>query len=61
VVVRKVIPGEPPSLVNPPAGCRFHPRCPAFMPGVCDVREPQMYEVNGGVRSACFLYGGAQT
>ncbi len=61
LVVRKVIPGEPPSLVNPPAGCRFHPRCPAFMPGVCDVREPQMYKVNGGVRAACFLHGGAQT
>ncbi len=60
LVVRKVIPGEPPSLLSPPAGCRFHPRCPAFMPGVCDVREPQMYKVNSGVMAACFLYGGMQ-
>ena len=57
---RKVILGEPPSLLDPPKGCRFHPRCPAFMPGVCDTREPEMYPVDSKVRVACFLYGGEQ-
>jgi peptide/nickel transport system ATP-binding protein len=33
------IPGQPPSLLNPPAGCRFHPRCAYAMP-VCREREP---------------------
>src|SRR5690606_20909245 len=33
---RDVPPGEPPRLVNPPAGCRFHPRCPKVIEGLCD-------------------------
>ena len=32
--------GEPPSLINPPSGCRFHPRCPHAMP-VCRERVPR--------------------
>jgi peptide/nickel transport system ATP-binding protein len=37
----RVVPGgEPPSLVHPPAGCRFHPRCSEMIPGLCDVTEP---------------------
>jgi peptide/nickel transport system ATP-binding protein len=35
------IPGSPPSLLNPPPGCRFHPRCPHTM-AVCRVTEPQL-------------------
>jgi peptide/nickel transport system ATP-binding protein len=35
------IPGSPPSLLNPPRGCRFHPRC-AFVMDVCRVDEPQL-------------------
>src|SRR5438477_3572213 len=35
------IQGQPPSLLNPPAGCRFHPRCPYVM-GVCKTVEPQL-------------------
>jgi peptide/nickel transport system ATP-binding protein len=50
--------GEPPSLVNPPPGCRFHPRCPEAMP-VCRERIPTRTELGGGHFSHCFLYGGA--
>ncbi len=50
--------GEPPSLVNPPSGCRFHPRCPHAMP-VCRERVPARTELGGGHFTHCFLYGGA--
>ncbi|MDW8084006.1 MAG: ABC transporter ATP-binding protein [Candidatus Caldarchaeum sp.] len=52
---RKVVGGEPPNLINPPAGCRFHPRCPFFIRGKCDATEPPMYELGGARFSACFL------
>jgi peptide/nickel transport system ATP-binding protein len=50
------IPGQPPSLLNPPAGCRFNPRCPHVM-DVCRQRVPELTEVTGdsGHRQACFL------
>jgi peptide/nickel transport system ATP-binding protein len=35
------IQGQPPSLLNPPRGCRFHPRCPYVM-GICKTEEPQL-------------------
>jgi peptide/nickel transport system ATP-binding protein len=38
--VRRVVPGEPPSPINPPLGCRFHPRCEFKIQGLCDVKEP---------------------
>jgi peptide/nickel transport system ATP-binding protein len=53
---KEVPPGEPPSLVNPPTGCRFHPRCPAFMEGLCDVKEPPQLEPRPGHLVACWLY-----
>ncbi|MEJ2208762.1 MAG: ABC transporter ATP-binding protein [Anaerolineae bacterium] len=34
---KEVPPGEPPNLIAPPPGCRFHPRCPQFMEGLCEV------------------------
>ncbi len=38
-----VLKGEIPSPVNPPSGCRFHPRCPiARAPGICSQQEPQL-------------------
>ena len=40
------IPGQPPSLLNPPAGCRFHPRCAYAMP-VCREKEPRLTLVPG--------------
>jgi peptide/nickel transport system ATP-binding protein len=38
------IPGQPPSLLNPPRGCRFHPRCPYVM-NVCKEQEPELLPV----------------
>jgi oligopeptide/dipeptide ABC transporter ATP-binding protein len=54
--LRPVIPGEPPSPAAVPAGCPFHPRCPNFMPGTCDVRKPVLKTVSDGHRVACHLY-----
>ena len=53
---KEIPPGEPPSLVNPPTGCRFHPRCPRVMPGLCDVNEPPEFGPETGQRVACWLY-----
>lgn len=53
---KEVPPGEPPSLLNPPSGCRFHPRCPAAMAGLCDVEEPPDFEPKRGHLVACWLY-----
>lgn len=48
--------GEIPSLVHPPTGCRFHPRCPHAMP-VCSRRFPPRTYLGGGRWVNCFLYG----
>jgi len=48
------IPGVPPNLVNPPTGCRFHPRCHKAKE-VCREMEPEDYDVDG-VRVKCLLY-----
>jgi peptide/nickel transport system ATP-binding protein len=53
--LRKVPPGEPPSLINPPLGCRFHPRCPYAM-DVCRKQEPPEVEVRSGHVVKCWLY-----
>lgn len=53
---KEIPPGEPPSLVHPPSGCRFHPRCPSFMPGICDVKFPPDFEPEAGHLVACWLY-----
>lgn len=52
--------GEIPSLINPPSGCRFHPRCPHAMP-VCRQRFPRRTELGGGRWTHCFLYGDGET
>jgi oligopeptide/dipeptide ABC transporter ATP-binding protein len=49
-----ILPGEVPSPVNPPAGCRFHPRCPFAMPR-CAQEPPQLMMVEGRL-TACHLY-----
>lgn len=48
------IAGRPPSLINPPTGCRFAPRCPAKF-SQCD-QEPPMITVPGGRLVKCWLY-----
>jgi peptide/nickel transport system ATP-binding protein len=53
---KDVPPGEPPSLVNPPAGCRFHPRCSKMIEGLCDVQEPPEFDAEAGHAVLCWLY-----
>jgi peptide/nickel transport system ATP-binding protein len=53
--------GAPPSLLHPPAGCRFHPRCPSVME-ICRRENPLMENVGEDQQAACWLYskrGGA--
>ncbi|MCU0851257.1 MAG: ABC transporter ATP-binding protein [Candidatus Thermoplasmatota archaeon] len=47
--------GEVPSLINPPTGCRFHPRCPYAMPK-CSEAEPELKEFHKDHFVACYLY-----
>ena len=49
-------PGEPPSLVNPPTGCRFHPRCSRMIAGLCEQKIPPEFEPEPGHLVACWLY-----
>ncbi len=51
----RVIVGEVPSLISPPSGCRFHPRCPLAMPK-CSVDEPILRETLPRHLTACHLY-----
>ena len=52
------IPGLPPSLLDRPAGCPFHPRCP-FVMDRCRVEQPRLVEARPRRWVACHLYGGA--
>ncbi len=47
--------GAPPSLVTPPPGCRFHPRCPHAM-AICGQTAPPPLQVGAGHLSACWLH-----
>jgi peptide/nickel transport system ATP-binding protein len=51
--------GEPPSLIDPPTGCRFHPRCPKVMER-CPTDLPPRFDVGDGEGhwAACWLYDG---
>jgi peptide/nickel transport system ATP-binding protein len=60
LVMREIPRGEPPSLVNPPQGCRFNPRCSHMIPGTCDVTRPPNFVVAPGHRVACWLYDEAE-
>ncbi len=50
---RIVLTGDVPSPVNPPAACVFHPRCPRFQPGTCDVVMPELRQFEGTHEAAC--------
>jgi peptide/nickel transport system ATP-binding protein len=54
--IKEIPLGEPPSLVKPPAGCRFHPRCPRIIKGKCDVDDPVETESEPGHAVSCWLY-----
>jgi oligopeptide/dipeptide ABC transporter ATP-binding protein len=49
------IPGSPPSLIKPPSGCRFHPRCP-FVQDDCREQLAPLREIAGGRQTACLHY-----
>jgi peptide/nickel transport system ATP-binding protein len=51
-----VPPGEPPSLVNPPSGCHFHPRCPKIIHGLCEFEPPPEFEPVKDHLVNCWLY-----
>jgi peptide/nickel transport system ATP-binding protein len=46
--------GTVPSLINPPSGCRFHPRCPYAMP-ICSTQAPPDFPVGADHTAACWL------
>jgi len=50
------IKGSVPDLVEPPSGCRFHPRCDYAKP-ICKKAKPLMLEIGKNHFAACFLYG----
>lgn len=47
--------GAPPDLTHPPAGCRFHPRCP-FVMDICREEVPPLEAIEAGQLAACWLY-----
>ncbi|MDQ6640344.1 MAG: ATP-binding cassette domain-containing protein [Pseudomonadota bacterium] len=55
---RIILLGEPPSAIAPPAGCKFHTRCPSAMPR-CATHAPAAFAMNadGSHQASCFLYG----
>ena len=50
-----VLEGDVPNPINPPNGCRFHPRCPRFQEGVCDATIPEPVDVGRDHTAACFF------
>jgi peptide/nickel transport system ATP-binding protein len=49
-----VLEGDVPNPINPPSGCVFHPRCPRFHEGVCDVEDPPAYGFGNGHEAKCY-------
>ena len=49
------IPGTVPNLINPPSGCRFHPRC-LYAKDICKQKIPELKEIENGHFVACHLY-----
>ena len=55
-VYKEIPEGEPPSLLHPPPGCRYHPRCPKMIEGLCDVDNPPEFVVGPDHFVSCWLY-----
>ena len=55
-VMKEIPGGEPPSLVRPPKGCRYHPRCPKMIAGLCDQEEPPQFVISKDHETSCWLY-----
>ena len=53
---RIVLEGDVPSPINPPSACRFHPRCPRFVEGHCDVEEPLLVSHGSATHTAACHY-----
>lgn len=53
------LPGEVPSPLNPPSGCRFHPRCPVAVLPMCSSAEPPLEDLDSGHCVACYLARGS--
>jgi oligopeptide/dipeptide ABC transporter ATP-binding protein len=53
------IPGMVPSLMDPPSGCRYHPRC-EFRMATCEKRRPELQEHRPDHRASCLLYEGVK-
>lgn len=53
---KEVPPGEPPSLVKPPEGCRFHPRCIRMIQGECEINLPPEFEIEPAHQVSCWLH-----
>jgi oligopeptide transport system ATP-binding protein len=53
---RIVLPGTPPNPADPPSGCRFHTRCPAYLGDICRLEEPLLHEVENSHFVACHLF-----
>ena len=54
-VTRTRLVGDIPSPVDPPAGCRFHTRCPVAIEGLCSTVKPELAEVTSGRWVSCHL------
>jgi len=52
-----ILAGEIPSLLQPPSGCRFHPRCPVVRPE-CPLKQPALKTLPDGRKAACFAVEG---